>query len=393
MAVLQFNPDVGAYQLESAKVTTLEDVTELKGEAARPVGSAEIVLDLDRLGGVSTEGQFRDRVLEDAGGPVQVQYVDQDGVLYPADFHSLNLATAYYNFERARLYALDRGMDPSVLRSVPFYYFPQVILDEADGGYQVDNAAWFPLLRSFVLYPFDSLQAVPLAMNQGVIAHEYGHGIFHAEVHGGAWLPPYLERWCPGGNCRDEAGYQRGARMLGAIEEGFADAWAVGVTGDPRFTHHSLLGLGNSRDPDRFDPQLHCYSQAAYDREQADTAAFSAADREQYWGYRQYEIGTVFAGALYRAGQEPGTDYDRVIDALLASYRSAGPGSLASLIAEDDTGASLGSLANIASAVILGAPDTDTARALCAAFLDRLALDPADLGGRCDGVASLGACG
>ena len=48
-------------------------------------------------------------------------------------------------------------------------------------GKTADNAAFFPLLRSFLLLPFDQLQEIPLPMNEGVIAHELGHFVLHRD--------------------------------------------------------------------------------------------------------------------------------------------------------------------------------------------------------------------
>jgi len=387
MAVLQWNPDTGVYELREARLTTLEDVAALRGAAATPIGDAEIVIEGGRLANVSTEQQFRDAVLDNPGRPVEAQFVDQGGVLYPADFHSLNLATAYYNFEQARTYALARGLSPEKLRGVPFYYFPTVQVFGGSSGRQVDNAAWFPLLRSFLLYPFDRLQDVPLAMNQGVVAHEYGHGLFNAEVFDGAWIPGYLGVWCTEEPCEDE----RGIRMIGILEEGFADAWGVGVTGDPRFMRHSFFDDGDARNPSGFFAPRHCSSQAAFEQKIQQTRRLSRADSDAKWGEWEYQFGTVLAGALYRAGQDAG--YDRVMDALLASYRASGPTSLGAIVEEDPTGATIGNFATVARAVIGAAPDTPTQRALCAAWIDRLALDPADLGPLCDGVVPNGECG
>jgi len=389
MAVLQWNPDRGVYELREAQITTLEDVTALRGAAATPIGNAEIVVEGRRLANVSTEKQFRDAVLEHPGGPVEAQFIDSGGVLYPADFHSLNLATAYFNFEQARAYAIERGMSPDTLRGIAFYYFPDVRVFSRNSGRQVDNAAWFPLLRSFLLYPFDKAQDVPLAMNQGVVAHEYGHGLFHAEILGGAWIPDYVNAWCTSAGCSDE----RGIRMLDILEEGFADAWAVGVSGDPRFTRHSLYSHGDKRNIAHFvnDPR-YCYSQAAFEQDIHYTSGLSTEDADFWWGGRKYQVGTIVAATLYRAGRDEGTNFDRVMDALFASYRASGPESLAAILENDATGETFGSFASIARAIIAAADDTPTRNALCGAWLDRFKIDPADLGPLCDGATSNGEC-
>ncbi len=385
MAVLDLDPGTGLYDLRVVEVRTLEDVPALRGEAATPIGSAVIRLDSRRLYDGMSEAAFRAAVLSEPGAPVEAQFVEQDGVLYPSDFHSLSLATAYYHFEKARAYALARGLGAEKLRSTPFYYFPALTEDPAEGQL-ADNAAWFPMLRSFLLFPHKDLQGIPLSMNQGVIAHEYGHAIFNAEVLNGAWFPDVLQRWCDDPGCSDP----HGSLMMGSVEEGFADIWALGVTGDLRFINRSIEPVGDRRDLE-FNGSRHCYSSAAWEAEieQARTRPYQWA---RYWGSRRYELGTMWASALYHAGLEPGTDLDRVIEALLASYRSTGKASLAHLAATDRRGRTFGSFDSIAQAIVIGAKDEPTAHALCKVLGDRFALDPAALDPRCDGVAPGGDC-
>ena len=388
MAVLAPDPVTGAYRLEVVRIETLEDVTALRGAAATPIGGASLSFDPEALEGVDTEAEFRARVIRDAGGPVEAQFVERDGVLWPVDFHTLNLATAYRNFEVARRYALARGLDPvGPLTGMPFYYFPEF---RWDGGPMADNAAYLPHLESFVLLPFVVLQEVPLPMNLGVIAHEYGHAIFGATARGSAFLPRYTA-WAP-----DSAGN----RLLGVLEEGFADAWGAGATGDPNYLAHSFpFARAAARDIDEFWPQDHCYSPAAFEADLA--AARRCSDGgERYWAHRQYRLGTVIAAALWRAGEEPGTGYDRVMDAVLASYAAVGPSSLAAAMAGDPSGDSFGDLAVPARALVAGAPDEPTRLALCRVLGERLGLEPDGCAGvapaadGCQGVTpALGSCG
>jgi len=384
MAVLQWDPASRVYELRVASIETLDDVAALQGEAAVAVGNARI-----------TVGQSRIRVTGSAD--VHAEFIEHDGVLYPSDFHSLGLATAYFNFERARAYALARGMEPETLRRVPFYYHPEMYLSDSGPDGETDNAAWFPALRSFLLFPFDAFQEIPLAMNQGVIAHEYGHGIFTAEVHGGVWPPPWLAGWCPDGACTEA----NGVRMLDVLEEGFADAWAVGVTRDPWFTHHSISALGDGRLVAGFVPSRHCHSQARFEAAIAEAADLPPADQERYWAAKKYEVGTGVAGALYRAGcvdfaVEQGAcqardrcvegdwdRYDRVMETLLRAYR-ASENSLARLAETDPDGSEFGTFAAVARSIAAAAEDDALRLALCAAFSDRLAIPAADLGAACD---------
>ena len=144
VAVLQWDPGQGIYELRPATIETLDDVQALRGEAATAVGDASIVLGGKKVVRARTEAQLRDAVQDDPGSPVQAQYVEVDGILYPSDFHSLNLATAYFNFERTRLYALERGLSPGRLRGIPFHYFPEMRLGGSKAAPAADNAAYFP---------------------------------------------------------------------------------------------------------------------------------------------------------------------------------------------------------------------------------------------------------
>lgn len=373
MAVLEWGHETGTYDLRVVEVRTLDDVRSLRGEAARPIGSATIRL--DRVDGTETEERFRKAVLEEPGHDVEAQFLEQDGVLYPTDYHSLSLATAYYNFEVSRAYALARGLSPDKLRGVAFYYLPKLTEDPLM-GYAADNAAWFSHLHAFLVFPHIELQGIPFAVNQGVIAHEYGHGIFNAEVHDGAWRPASLDwpRTSPG------------AVLLGSLEEGFADAWAMGVAGDDSFVGRSIDDEEARARDLTFDPRRHCYSQAAF------SAELTSARHENWWAGRKYEIGTMWASALWHAGRQPDTDRDRVMEALLASYRSVGAGSIADLVAKDRNGSRFGSIAAVAAAIVSGAPDDPTRVALCSVLSDRFSLRADELGGRCDGVPRAGDC-
>ncbi|HEY0841025.1 MAG TPA: hypothetical protein VGD74_12630, partial [Vulgatibacter sp.] len=377
MVVLDLAHGGVAYDLKVVELHTLEDVRELRGEAVRPIGSAVIRIDARRIASATTEDEMREALLAEPGRAVEAQFIESDGVLYPSDFHSLSLATAYHAFEKAREYALARGMSRDTLREAPFYYFPKMTDDPAR-GYAADNAAWIVPLRSFLVLPFERLQAIPLAVNRGVIAHEYAHGIFNAEVLGGDWWPRYLDRW---------GEFSAGAIMLRSIDEGFADAWALGSAGDLGFIERSLGAAEASARDTAFDAGKHCHSQDGFDAELERTRRWPVRQREEYWASRPYRIGTMWAAALERAGARAGAGgYDRVMDALFASYRTAGEASLATLVERDVDGARVGSFAAIGAAIVAGANDAAAREALCATLMDRFSLLPSDLGA-CDGVS------
>ncbi len=383
IGVLALDPATGGYTLQARTFTTLEDVPAFRGAAATAIGDAEIFVDPSKLADGLTEAAFREQVLLEEGAPPEAQFVEEDGVLWPADFHSLCLATTYHAFERARLYAIARGMDEDgPTRAIEFHYFPSFSIGEEGAQPFADNAAFFPLLHAFVLLPFSSLQEIPLAANEGVIAHEYAHAIFNAEVHGGSWLPPYLLTWPVG---------SPSSAMLGAVEEGLADMWAGAVSGDPRFARHSLRAyVGDSRDLDRFEVETSCYSDARFRADLREGAG--SADPELFWLQRQYQLGTVLARALWAAGLGGAVSHDDVMDAVFAGYASVGDRSLRARIEASTTGSELFTFAIPIEAFLAGANDDATRAALCAVLLDRFSLSDESVGGRCAGVTLRSEC-
>lgn len=170
--------------------------------------------------------------------------------------------------------------------------------------------------------------------------------------------------------------------MVGFVEEGLADAWANAVTGDVRFLERSIPQLGRSRTVEPFEAALHCTSQ----RKLEDEIEAIGLD-VGYWSDRQYHYGTVWASALWRSGQIAGTDHDRVMDALLASY-----GALGELIRADADGSEFGSFARLTDVIAAHAGDEGTRAAICASLRARLSISAADTT-TCADVAPLAECG
>jgi hypothetical protein len=369
VAVYHLDPATGSYVLSPQRLSTVEDLDLLRGAAAETVGGAKIEIDSH----AATAAQ--QLAVTDPGGEVDAQFEKRGSAWWPLDYHSLDLATTYFNLERSRAYARARGLGDQLDR-LRVYYLPRMTIRGSQGVF-TDNAAFVSSLHAMVLPPFASLQDIPLSMNRGVVSHEYGHAIFNALVHRGAAVPDFTERWCPGDQCAAPQGWV----MMGIVEEGFADTWGTASTGDPRFLRRSIPQVGSSRDVVPFDPAAHCTSQAEL------AADINAHDLSvSYWSGQQYRYGTVWAAALWRAGLEPGTSHEQVMDALLASYEALGE-----IVRSDTTGAEFGSFATIAGTIAAHAPDDATRRALCTSMRARLGLG-ADAPASCADVTPLEDC-
>jgi hypothetical protein len=220
--VAPLGADGRGYGLTVAEVERLESLRELRGEHVHL-----------RAGTAFTMG-LTDSSLE-RGRPFSLEYTQEaDGTVVPADETSLWALSAYRHFDRAAAYLREQGHAP--LQPLDVYYYPQVssvVLGDLRSIF-TDNAAYvFNRPRScFLLVPSFALAELPLLLNAGVIAHEYGHAVVHQELFG--------EGNAPG---LEEASWGPAHEHLNAMHEGVADLVALAVTGDPDFIAPSVRGL------------------------------------------------------------------------------------------------------------------------------------------------------
>lgn len=222
VSVLAYDPVIDTYRIQDVTVRTLDDVGRLEGRATALVGGAELTLD------------YQDGYLdwEDVGHPVTFSGILHDGVLVPEDFDSLAMMSIYYNIELAMLFFEEIGLDTGRLVLPDTYYAPDFTLVETDGtsSEMTDNAFYMYLSsteRAFFVMPFADFQWVPMAMNTGIMAHEYSHAVFDELVYVPARLT-VADMTLASGN------------FLAGLNEGIADYFAVTLTGDPDFIEHSV---------------------------------------------------------------------------------------------------------------------------------------------------------
>lgn len=360
------------YRPQEVELHTLRDPVALEGSVAKTIGGARIVEDPNDplLVNARTPEDVRRALHKGAGLPPRVNYIEKDGVLWPADFHSWNLVTGYYGLERAqRYFEANGGPSTDQLGAIDFFYFPEFVLG---GGKPLrNNALFFSPVGGMLLLPFDeNLQEAPLAVNAGVLAHEWSHHIFNHKVHDGALLPEAIRRW---------AGADHpAAKVLFSVEEGLADFHAVmascseGGGCDPTFLENSFADtFSGPRDISRTD---HCMSAGL-----RDSFVTQSLGEFRAQGF-DYATGTIIASALFQAGEASGLQ-DELQQAVVASYASAGNGSpgLRELISQN-----LGSPDNIRLGVLLNAivaraSSPPLKDALCSEFLDHLKLPRSDL--------------
>lgn len=363
----------GQYRPTQVQVNTFTRPVTLEGTAAKFVGAARIVEDPEdpAIQSATTYDQLVDALLKNEGTPVRAHLYNQGGVMWPADYHSWNMATAYYLLERAEDYFRDTSAVPeSALDQTTVYYFPDLRFEGRTES-EADNALYMSLIDGLFFVPNKHLDQLPLSVNRGVMVHEYSHRIFNKLVHGGARMPPAMISW-------DTIGATPGINILAALNEGLADFHAIsescrtaqegGFGCDPRFLEDSL----GKETADARDVSLEsrmCLSEAQW----------NALHNENYADYTgrgaQYEVGTIIASVLWQAGQNTGQQ-QALERAVLDAYSDPdlnSPG-LAELVQENLGDQTQFTLAEALNSIIVHVPDVTLQVALCGEILDHLGI-------------------
>ncbi|MFZ5470977.1 MAG: hypothetical protein ACOZIN_16235 [Myxococcota bacterium] len=293
----------GVYETRPVELHTVSDVVALKGSVAQMVGGARVLVDpndplLQTNGGNLTDAQLAEVFLKGKGVDVRASYIEKDGVLWPADFHTWNMVTTYFNFEQAFGYfqQIYDGKPTEELLGSKVLYFAEFTLTEVSPQPQKDNALFFSPVWAFAVLPFESLQQIPLSINIGVIGHEYSHRVFNTKVYGGRAIPDPFLRWLGLGAANPQV------NLLKALDEGLADFHAHGVTCvtelgcNPRFFSHSFKDdIVDDRDISKPDK---CMSEGL-------RTALASLPVGTFTGQGlEYEVGTLLAASLYQAGNK-----------------------------------------------------------------------------------------
>jgi hypothetical protein len=302
----------------------------------------------------------------------------------PADFHSMNIATTYYNFERANdLFGRVASLGPGDMPTPPVYYFADFT---EQGQQESDNAMFVALLEGFVILPFETYQQVPMAINGGIIGHEYTHSVFNKLVFDAEPIPQVYQEW-------DQLGLLAtpGLNLIKSLDEGIADVFGTGATCTDDFSVCDTAFIGDSLPGTYLDDRRvdlpHCMTPSLHDSMNSLTL--------QDFGNLIYEVGSVFSSAMWRASEdaalvskqaEPGDAKKLMFQALYNSLGTRGGVSSLHDLAKDSISnqthfalASTSTTKGVLDTVVDAAGDPDLQVALCSAFMDRFDLTLSDL--------------
>jgi hypothetical protein len=360
--------------LAPAEVTleTITDLPTLEGKVTHFVGGATVVIDPDDPAQTSaiatcsgpqpdaaTKKACFEAFAQSTGGSVRLSLVENEGRLWPADFHSWNLATAAYNFERSFRYyqSVFMGAEPTELEGLRILYWGD--LRVASPAWMVDNELFFAIIQSFELAPAKDVQGIPLAMSAAITGHEMGHRVFNHQVLKDYGAHPVYSAWDYGP-----------LNLLKSLDEGFADFHGYGVScGEPSGCQPAFLTR-------YFDDATAAARDLSNPQRCATTlmlANLSSASLGQWIATDMYRYGTVWASALYQgaAHGKAGNAYGELQAGLIAAYPDLG----ALLESSYATGASGNFNPEAVAEVILShLTDPDLQTKLCSELLTRLKL-------------------
>jgi hypothetical protein len=358
----------GEYEPTEVELRTLTDIVSLEGKVARMQGDAVLRLSSsDPEVQAATSGEALMRAMtKSEGRSVTASYItDAQGVLWPADFHSWNLVTTYYNLERAwEYFTTDLAVPQAELPQTTVHYFPEFVLADASDQPQLDNALFFSPLQAFLVLPFDKLQKAPLAINASILTHEYAHLVFNRRVYNGSYLPDALNRWAQDGDSTP------GLNVLKALDEGIADFHAYVASCKTRFGCNARL-LATSFDTTQVEARdlskPLCMDQLTYNNLTRSSISVVPG--------LEYQVGTLLASALY---QSANTEAERQVLArtLVAAYSdtTSGRPGFNQLVTASLTDQSTFTLITAAKAIVRHIPtgNLDLRQKVCTNFVGRL---------------------
>ncbi len=317
--VMALIPDqAGALQTTEVELTTIKDMTALKGDVVTLIGSTRVVINpndpVQQInGGIQgmTDEQRYEVIVKDKGGDVRGHYVDRSGVLWPADFHTWNMVSTYYNFERAYLYfnGIYDGVDPTELRPMRVHYWSDVQLNAPSLS---DNMLYLSFIKSFVITPFKNDQLIPLSMNIGVVGHETAHRVFNFKALSNEGVHPALGLWS-----------LEAFNLLKSLDEGLADFHGFSVTcGEPAGCRPNFLAISLS--DARTVGFRNVGRQDACMDEPLRTAFQNFTQQQWVSAPEMYKVGNIIAASLYQAGNKLGK-LEILQKALIDAYDDESP--------------------------------------------------------------------
>ncbi len=374
----------GTYETQQVELTTVTNLTAMQGSVVTFVGGTRVTIDPnDPLQASLTDksdSQLYDILVKEKGADPRGNFINRAEVYWPGDYHTWAMVSTFYNFERSFTYFTDiyDGKKVDELQHQKVLYDTELRINSPDP--LTDNALYLSLIKAFVVVPPKNSQLVPLAFNIGVIGHEFAHKVFNVRAFGDVSYAPYLS-W-----------NGSSFNLMRSLDEGLADFHGYSISCkeaagcQPNFLKASLADATTvtARDLSKNDACLTKELQTALNNFTAD---------QWVRGPELYRYGTLWASALYQAGNKTGK-LQVLQKALVNAYSDTTPGTpgLGQLVSANINTPQLVTPEEVANAIVAHVTDPDLAKTLCKEFSGRLQLKCASFPCTIDGQPAMPAC-
>ena len=255
------------YALQTRTIDSLTNPYQMKGTLGNMY-----------VGGIF-EMNIADTTLSYTKGPSsRPKFTVRDGTAFPLDRDGLIAFSFYAHLEDTVELLNQSNHDFSAITPVHIAISP-ILPDLTLALLPLENAAYVPSVHHFVILSDLREKDVPLAANKGVVAHEFGHAVFHYLSTGGTETS------------RVVAVDGLGQESIASLDEGLADVLGYLVSDHPDFIAASLPEHERALDI------LHLAKDVEFlpGEESEDTILPS---------YDPYPLGSVFASTIWKIDQE-----------------------------------------------------------------------------------------
>lgn len=269
------------YKLAQVQLTSLKSLRHLQGTAGTVLVGGQVRVQQAAVAQKgATVDALRQQFVAVQPGQVDLAWHVLNDIVYPENFDSLELLSAYYNLEKVRRAFSDWGLSQVPVRPIVAH---ASLLDDGGLSPLPQGELYYPPLATFY-FPVPSTvdTQLPLVFNLGAMAHAVTHEAVAELVWGGT--PVAAPELGPA----HDPGWNSARHVARSMAEGLADYLGAAVSDDPRWFDHSEQQRATASALDT----VRCSSPDMLQALPADDATVP---------YNPFPLGTVLAGSLQEA--------------------------------------------------------------------------------------------
>jgi hypothetical protein len=222
------------------------------------------------------------------GDSPQARFVrTKDNVYLPVDSLSQQMATLYYHIQN--LAEFSEKIGATGINSGPLKIGIETRVSDSD-VLTKNNAFYDGQSDAMLFVPYSSTE-LPIAVNSGIIAHEYFHSLFYKII-----LKNFTEAAKPDTKNKIQKTYNE--TYLRGINEGIADFWGWLYTNDDDFIRWSLSAYSKNRKLVLSEQAIGKFQTAEIILAKSEEAVLSSAQPSNYLSDYIYQVGTPHARFL-----------------------------------------------------------------------------------------------